>query len=48
MQQNSTVCCWGLMAGSVVAASEALNDEVKLKNLEEACPECTLVAHDLL
>ncbi|EOW9161722.1 hypothetical protein ACN1T8_002284 [Vibrio cholerae] len=36
------------MAGTAIAAPDMLNDDVKLKNLENACPDCEMVARDVL
>lgn len=36
------------MAGTAIAAPDVLNDDAKLKNLEKVCPDCKMVAKDVL
>ena len=36
------------MAGTAIAAPDVLNDDAKLKNLEKVCPDCEMVARDVL
>ncbi|WP_411898809.1 hypothetical protein [Salmonella enterica] len=36
------------MAGTAIAAPDVLNDDAKLKNLENVCPDCQMVAKDVL
>ena len=36
------------MAGSAIASPDVLNDDAKLKNLEKVCPDCEMVARDVL
>ncbi|CAM3500125.1 hypothetical protein HZS38_08175 [Xenorhabdus nematophila] len=36
------------MTGTAIAAPDVLNDDAKLKNLEKVCPDCEMVAKDVL
>ncbi|MEX8992990.1 hypothetical protein AB8G35_29635, partial [Salmonella enterica] len=36
------------IAGTAIAAPDVLNDDAKLKNLEKVCPDCQMVAKDVL
>nr|WP_242647525.1 hypothetical protein [Escherichia coli]UMW90063.1 hypothetical protein [Escherichia coli] len=36
------------IAGTAIAAPDVLNDDAKLKNLEKMCPDCQMVAKDVL